>query len=163
MFKRPKQQLPAVQPPVAPPVAPEPSYIARDTTFEGNILTSGEIHIDGAVRGMVQAQTCLVDAYGEVQGGIVAQMLYVRGRVTGPISAVHVTIQAGAHVEGNVAHDTISIENGAFVLGNISHRTSHSPAPAIPETYRRETQTEDENFTLDAPVLSTSNGQRNER
>lgn len=103
------------------PVAAEPSYIARDTTVEGNVMTDGEIHIDGSVHGMVRAHTCLVDARGEVRGEISAEIVYVRGRVIGPIHGIHVQIQAGAHVEGDITNETISIENGAYVLGSIRH------------------------------------------
>jgi cytoskeletal protein CcmA (bactofilin family) len=111
----------------------EPSYIARDATFEGNITCDGEIHIDGAVRGSVRAETCLVDAHGEIHGEVAAQVVYVRGRVLGPITGTHVHIHAGAHVEGNVTNETISIENGAYVYGSIRHGGSivhHAPVPA---------------------------------
>lgn len=117
IFKRSK---PAPRP---APVASEPSYIARDTTVEGNLLSDGEIHIDGSINGMVRAHTCLVDARGEVRGQISAEIVYVRGRVIGPISGVHVQIEKGAHVEGDVTNETISIENGAYVLGSIRHVT----------------------------------------
>jgi cytoskeletal protein CcmA (bactofilin family) len=105
----------------------EPSYIARDTSLEGNIICDGEIHIDGAVRGTVQAQTCLVDTHGEVHGEINAQIVYIRGRVIGPVVGSHVHIHAGAHVEGNVTNETISIENGAYVYGSIRHSNQAKP------------------------------------
>ena len=118
----------------------EPSYIAPNTEFNGNIVTDGEIHIDGLVMGTVQARTCLIGDQGEVQGGILAEVVFIRGRVLGPVSAAQVNIAARAHVEGNVAHETISIENGAYVLGNISHRSQHlavthdqSPARIFPK------------------------------
>ena len=117
MFKRPNPSAPRVK-----PQREEPSYIARNTEFDGNLVCGGEIHIDGLVLGTVQAQTCLVDSNGEVHGGILAENVFIRGRVIGPVSASQVNISAGAHVEGNVAHDSISIETGAYVLGNISHR-----------------------------------------
>lgn len=98
----------------------EPSFIARDTSFEGNISSDGEIHIDGELRGSIRAHTCLVDSHGEVQGGISAQFVVVRGRVIGPITAAQVTIQAGAHVEGNVINENIIIENGAHIIGSIT-------------------------------------------
>ena len=129
MFKRSK---PSVQAPRQD--RDEPSYIAKDTEFDGNIVSSGEIHIDGLVRGTVQAQTCLIDVNGEIQGGILADAVFIRGRVMGPVSAAQVRISAGAHVEGNVAHDTISIEPGAYVLGNISHRQTSQPASVETET-----------------------------
>jgi cytoskeletal protein CcmA (bactofilin family) len=118
MFKRSNPTVQRVH-----PQREEPSYIARNTEFDGNLVCGGEIHIDGLVLGTVQAQTCLVDVNGEVHGGILAENVFIRGRVIGPVSASQVNIAAGAHVEGNVAHDAISIETGAYVLGNISHRS----------------------------------------
>ncbi len=97
----------------------EPSYIARDTSIEGNVICDGEIHIDGAVRGSVRAHTCLVDAHGEIHGELVAQNVFIRGRVIGPVTGTNVSIQAGAHVEGNITHETISIENGAYIYGSM--------------------------------------------
>ncbi|MDE2447183.1 MAG: polymer-forming cytoskeletal protein [Alphaproteobacteria bacterium] len=123
IFKRPKPT-----PQRQTPAAPEPSYIARETTVEGNLFCSGEVHIDGTVQGLVRAHTCLVDRQGEVRGEISAEVVYVRGRVMGPINAVHVQIESGAHVEGDVTNETISIENGAYVLGSI-RRVAPPPAP----------------------------------
>ena len=123
IFKRnkpaPRQESVAFEPVAAEP-AVEPSYIGRDTTIEGNISTSGEIHIEGELRGSVRAYTCLIDTEGQVNGGVSAQYVVVRGRVLGPITAAHVTIQKGAHVEGNVVHEGLSIEHGAFVMGAIT-------------------------------------------
>ena len=123
IFKRnkpaPRQEAVAFEPAVEAPSS-EPSYIGRDTTIEGNISTSGEIHIEGELRGSVRAYTCLIDTEGQVNGGVSAQYVVVRGRVLGPITAAHVTIQKGAHVEGNVVHEGLSIEHGAFVMGAIT-------------------------------------------
>jgi cytoskeletal protein CcmA (bactofilin family) len=121
IFKRAKPPTPK-----QPAINAEPSYIARDTTVHGDLMSEGEIHIDGAVHGSVRAHTCLIDKRGEVRGEVSADIIYVRGRVIGPINGVHVQIEAGAHVEGDVTNETISIENGAFVLGSIRHA---QPAP----------------------------------
>jgi cytoskeletal protein CcmA (bactofilin family) len=112
----------------------EPSFIARDTVFEGNISSDGEIHIDGEVRGSIRTHTCLVDSHGEVHGGISAQFVVVRGRVLGPITASQVTIQAGAHVEGNVINENIIIENGAYVMGSIT-RSNLNAAPLVKDRF----------------------------
>jgi cytoskeletal protein CcmA (bactofilin family) len=122
-FKKKKKNQVALPPPS------EPSFISRDTTLDGNLICEGEIHIDGAVRGSVKAQTCLVEIHGEVMGEIVADNIFVRGKVIGPLNGKHVHIFIGAHVEGNVTNETISIENGSFVFGNIRRTTSsHSAA-----------------------------------
>ncbi len=112
-FKRPKKTQ------AKPTSTSEPSYIARDTSFEGNVICDGEIHIDGAVRGSVRSQTCLIDSHGEVHGEVTAQHVFIRGRVIGPVTGTHITIQAGAHVEGNITHESISIENGAYIYGTM--------------------------------------------
>jgi cytoskeletal protein CcmA (bactofilin family) len=100
--------------------AVEPSFLAADTVIEGNIVSEGEIHIDGELRGNIQAGTCLVETNGVIQGSISAQYVVVRGRVLGPITAGQVSIAAGGHVEGNVLHQGLSIERGAYMSGNIA-------------------------------------------
>jgi cytoskeletal protein CcmA (bactofilin family) len=114
---------------VVRPAPTEPSFISRNTTLEGNLICDGEIHIDGAMRGTVRAQTCLVEPHGEVIGEIVADNIFVRGKVIGPLNGKHIHIFAGAHVEGNVTNETISIENGSFVFGNIRRAAGHMAKP----------------------------------
>jgi cytoskeletal protein CcmA (bactofilin family) len=108
--------------------ASEPSFIGRNCVFEGHISCDGELHIDGTVRGTVQASLCVIDTAGVVQGNVSGDVVHVRGRVLGPIQGRNVFIHAGAHVEGDVFNDTISIENGAYVYGSIRH--TNAPAAA---------------------------------
>jgi cytoskeletal protein CcmA (bactofilin family) len=96
-----------------------PSIIAQDVTFEGNITTSGELHIDGTVYGSVRAKSCVIDMNGFVQGELIAEEIFIRGRVIGPIRGLHVNLYAGAQVEGDILNETISIENGANIYGMI--------------------------------------------
>jgi cytoskeletal protein CcmA (bactofilin family) len=111
--------------------APEPSFIGRNCMFEGNITCDGELHIDGTVRGTVQAGMCVVDEAGVIHGSISGDVIHVRGRVLGPIQGSNVFIHAGAHVEGEVFNDTISIENGAYVYGSIRHNTAPALQPSL--------------------------------
>jgi cytoskeletal protein CcmA (bactofilin family) len=109
-------------------VAADPSFIGRNCVFEGHITCDGELHIDGTVRGTVQANLCVIDAAGVVQGSVAGGVIHVRGRVLGPIQGSNVFIHAGAHVEGDVFNDTISIENGAYVFGSIRHNATAARA-----------------------------------
>ncbi len=106
-----------------PGAAQEPTYIGKDARLQGNVYSDGEIHIDGTIEGSVQSHTCLVDLNGEVRGSLSAQYVVVRGRVLGPITATQVTIQKGAHVEGDVMHEGLSIEHGAFVMGSMNQNS----------------------------------------
>lgn len=116
MFFRKKKKIREIQ-----QVIVEPSYISQDTTLEGNLICDSEIHIDGAIRGSVKAQTCLIEKNGEVQGEVSADNVFIRGRVIGPVNGIHVHIYSGAHVEGNVMNETLTIDNGAYLYGSIRH------------------------------------------
>lgn len=98
-----------------------PSIVTAEVVIEGKVMTAGELQIDGTVHGDVRAGAIVVDSQGIIQGEVIAEEVVVRGRIIGPIHGIHVHIFSGAHVEGDVIHETISIENGAFVEGNI-HR-----------------------------------------
>jgi cytoskeletal protein CcmA (bactofilin family) len=97
-----------------------PTLIAQDVTVEGNVTTTGELHIDGTIYGVVRASSCVIDLNGFVHGEIIAEDVFIRGRVVGPIRGTHVNLYAGAQVEGDIMNETISIENGANVYGMIS-------------------------------------------
>jgi cytoskeletal protein CcmA (bactofilin family) len=130
MFFNKKKKPAQPQRKAAEPVSAEPSFIGRNCVFEGHITCDGELHIDGTVRGTVQAGLCVVDEAGVVQGTVSGSVVHVRGRVLGPIQGSNVFIHAGAHVEGDVFNDTISIENGAYVYGSIRHNTAPRPPNA---------------------------------
>jgi cytoskeletal protein CcmA (bactofilin family) len=99
--------------------AVDPSFIGRNTYFEGHINCDGELHIDGSVRGQVRAALCVIDRNGTVFGNLYGEVIHVRGRVTGPIQGGAVYVYSGAHIEGDVFNDSISIEPGSFVDGAI--------------------------------------------
>lgn len=96
-----------------------PSLLSMDLVIDGSVSTAGELQIDGTINGMVRARAVVVDANGVVYGDITAEEVIVRGRVIGPIRAVHIHIYSGAHIEGDVINQTLSIENGAHVDGKI--------------------------------------------
>ncbi len=110
-----------------------PSIIAQDVTIEGNISASGELHIDGTVYGSIRAKSCVIDMNGFVQGELVAEEIFIRGRVIGPIRGIHVNLYAGAQVEGDILNETISIENGANIYGMIGRSENPLGDAPIPQ------------------------------
>ena len=96
-----------------------PSLLSMDLVIDGSVSTAGELQVDGTINGSVRARAVVVDANGVVYGDITAEEVIVRGRVIGPIRALHIHIFAGAHIEGDVINQTLSIENGAHVDGKI--------------------------------------------
>jgi cytoskeletal protein CcmA (bactofilin family) len=112
-----------------------PSLITQDVVIEGSLVTSGELHIDGTVRGNIRARSCVVDVQGVVEGEVVAEELFVRGRVIGPIRGVHVHLYAGSHVEGDVINESIGIENGAYIYGSVRRSEDPLSEPSMVMSY----------------------------
>lgn len=121
--------------------ASAPSIVAQDVIVEGSIATSGELHVDGTVHGNIRARSCMIDLNGVVQGEVSAEEVFVRGRVIGPIYAIHVHLGAGAHVEGDVINETISVENGAYIYGLIRRAEEPLGVPQQTTTQAAETPT----------------------
>jgi len=111
-----------------------PSIITGEVVIEGHLLSAGELQIDGEINGDVRARAVVVDVNGIVHGQVAAEDVIVRGRIIGPIRALHVHILNGAHVEGDVLNESISIENGAFVDGKI--RRVDDPLGELDQDYQ---------------------------
>ena len=114
----------------ARPAASAPSIITADVDIEGNLVSGGELQIDGNVHGEVRAHAVVIDVNGVVHGGVVAEEVMVRGRVIGPIRGIHVHVFASAHVEGDVFSSTLSIATGAWIDGAI-HRSDDPLAEPV--------------------------------
>ena len=138
LFKRAKPVLNDNAP--APVLASEPaSLIARDAEITGGFSTSGDVHVEGTLRGTLRARRCVVEADGLVEGEIIAEEIVVRGRVQGPLRAFHVHLEAGAAVEGDVVNDGIVIDNGAELTGSVwrsENPLDETPANAAPASSR---------------------------
>ena len=111
----------SVEMPTATGTTGTQSILTSDVVMEGNLVTSGDLHLDGTVHGAVQAQRVVVDTNGAVSGQVVAQEVEIRGRVIGPICAVRVKLVPGAQVEGDVMSQSISVDEGAYIDGQIRH------------------------------------------
>jgi len=98
-----------------------PSILTGDLVIDGNLVSSGDVQVDGTINGDVRARSVVVDFNGVVHGEVAAEEVIVRGRVIGHIRGIHVHVFSGGHVEGDVLSETISIDHGAYIDGKI-HR-----------------------------------------
>jgi len=116
MFSKPSNQPQETPPaPRLEPVAPSPSslgvqakkgpsVIAADMTLEGNVTGGGELQIDGAIKGDVRAERVTIGETGQVDGGVFAEAVEVRGKVIGSITAKQVRLHGACHVDGDISH-----------------------------------------------------------
>jgi cytoskeletal protein CcmA (bactofilin family) len=109
-----------------------PSIIGEDLTITGNVISKGEIQVDGEIQGDVQCGSLLLGEKSQIMGSVVAEDVVVRGRVLGAIRGLRVTLQAQSHVEGDIYHQSLAIEQGAYFEGK-SRRSDDPLATAKPK------------------------------
>ncbi|MEM6486989.1 MAG: polymer-forming cytoskeletal protein [Pseudomonadota bacterium] len=113
---------PAEKPAAAPFPAkpkPSPSLLSTDLTVTGNVMTSGDIQVEGTVEGDVRAHLLTVGETATIKGEIVAEDVVVNGKVVGRVRGLKVRLTASAVVEGDIVHKTIAIESGAHFEGSV--------------------------------------------
>jgi cytoskeletal protein CcmA (bactofilin family) len=108
-----------------------PSIIGEDLTINGNVASKGEIQVDGEIQGDIHCNSLLLGDKSQVTGGVTADDVVVRGKVLGSIRGLRVTLQAQAHVEGDIYHQSLAIEQGAYFEGK-SRRSDDPLADAKP-------------------------------
>lgn len=115
----------------APSVKAPPSIISSDLNIVGDLLSEGEIQIDGTVNGDIRTHALVIGETATVKGEIVADAIRVLGTVNGQIKAKVVKLAASAHVVGDILHEDLSIETGAFLEGHCKRMVvKEDPKPA---------------------------------
>lgn len=99
------------------PVRGRGAVVAIDLKLVGDLRSPTTVHVDGWVQGEIISPRVTVSEHGYVEGVIIADMVEIRGVVTGRIEAMEVAIAGTADVEATIFHHHISIERGARVEG----------------------------------------------
>ena len=94
-----------------------PSILSTDFTVTGDLVSEGELQIDGTVNGDVRCTMLTIGVSGCLNGQVFADYALVRGRVEGRIRAHNVTLARTARVVGDIIHESLMIEPGAFIEG----------------------------------------------
>jgi cytoskeletal protein CcmA (bactofilin family) len=106
-----------------------PSIIGPDLIIAGNLVSKGEVQIDGEIQGDVHSSYVVVGEKARITGGIIADEVVVRGQVMGSIRGKRVMLQSSSHVEGDIHHQALAIEQGAFFEGK--SRRSEDPTAGV--------------------------------
>lgn len=110
-----------------------PSLIGQDLTIIGNLVSQGEVHVEGEVQGDIHGTNILIGEKARITGGIIAQDVVVRGHVMGSVRGVKVALQASSHVEGDIYHRSLAIEQGAFFEGRSRRADDPTAGVKTPE------------------------------
>ena len=94
-----------------------PSIIGEDLIITGNVDFQGRDPGRRRDQGRHQLRLSPSRRQVAITGSVIAEDIVVRGRVTGAIRGLRVTLQAQSHVEGDIFHQSLAIEQGAYFEG----------------------------------------------
>lgn len=98
------------------------SLISSDLSVTGDLVSPGDLQIDGFVEGDIRCQSLTIGPTASVTGNVIAEDVLIRGTLNGAIEARAVTLGKSAQVNGDILHETIAIEAGAVLNGRLSGR-----------------------------------------
>ncbi len=98
---------------------PAASVLSADLVVTGNLKTSGDIQIEGTVKGDIHAHLLTVGEKATVSGEIVGDDVVVTGRIQGRVRGLKVRLTSTARVEGDIVHKSLAIESGAYFEGSV--------------------------------------------
>jgi len=114
------------------------TLISKDSEIIGDIKFSGELEIQGRVKGNIIATSDngssirLVEG-GRVEGEIHAPRVVINGEIKGDVhSAEHVELAAKARVDGNVHYNLIEMVKGAQINGSLLYAGAAKQSAATP-------------------------------
>ena len=108
------------------------SLIGAELAVSGDLVSGGQIHVDGRVDGNVRCASLCQSGSGIIAGDIEADEARIGGLVEGGVKAKTVMIEASGRVTGDVAYDTISIAAGAQIEGRLARRVVLAHAEDAP-------------------------------
>ncbi|MGC2854261.1 bactofilin family protein [Novispirillum sp. DQ9] len=100
-----------------------PSIISADLTITGDLVSEGEIQVDGTIDGDIRCKALIIGVDGAVTGEVEAESVRLHGKVTGQLRAKTVFLAATAHMIGDITHESLAIEPGAFMEGHCRRMT----------------------------------------
>lgn len=95
------------------------SIIGADVTITGDLVSSGDIKIDGRVDGNITCRTLTLGTQPVVNSSIDADTVRICGTFNGEVKASKVVLTKDARVTGDIFQQTLEIEPGATLEGNI--------------------------------------------
>jgi cytoskeletal protein CcmA (bactofilin family) len=107
------------------------SLIAQNVTLTGDLVSDGEVQLDGVIVGDIRVARLTIGESGRVEGSIEADAVDVRGAVLGAIKARAVKLFATARVDGDITQSTLAMEAGAHFQGRSISADAAAPQLSV--------------------------------
>jgi len=115
MFSKAEKSKAQAARPAAKPAAP--SIISENLKVTGNLVSEGDIQMDGTIDGDVRSKRLTIGQSAVINGAVMGDMVRIAGTVNGEITAKKVELTETAKVTGDIIHESLAIDAGAFVQG----------------------------------------------
>lgn len=98
----------------------ELNFIGHTTSIEGNIVSEGDLHINGKVKGTIKCSGSIsLGDEGRIEGEVFAENAIVGGEINGKlVTKAKVTLESKSTLIGELSCARLSIEEGAVFDGN---------------------------------------------
>lgn len=100
------------------PTKSVPSIISADLSITGDLVSQGEIQVDGTIEGDIECRSLIIGVNGSVTGEVTADDVRIHGSVSGQVRAKSVYLASTSHMVGDIIHESLAIEPGAFMEGH---------------------------------------------
>jgi cytoskeletal protein CcmA (bactofilin family) len=98
------------------------NQFGQGTTINGDVITDGDVRIDGKVTGNITSRSkVVIGATAIIEGNIICQNAYIDGRVNGTIEVMELLILSKtAYVQCDIKMKKLVVEEGAKFNGKCS-------------------------------------------
>ncbi len=104
-----------------------PSIISPDLKIVGDLKCTGDIQIDGTIEGSIAGGLVTIGEQAKIEGSIIAKTVRIFGTVNGQVRAKAVHLDRTGKVIGDIAHENLTIEAGAHCEGQVQYLESVDP------------------------------------
>ncbi len=110
-----------------------PSILSSDLVIVGDLLSKGDIQMDGKLEGNIRSYALTIGETAYVSGEIISEIVTIRGAVDGTIRARQIHLKAGSVINGDIYNETIAIEAGTSFNGSVHRRDDPLAEASISE------------------------------
>jgi len=126
-------------------VAKVPSIISPGLRIVGDLVSEGNVQVDGVIEGDVKGKTIVIGEGGVVEGKIIGDSVTVAGTVEGTVEGMTLHIQSTARLTGDIIYEALQVDSGAVVDGRCSSyngKRKFKPSIEKANTFELETVSE---------------------
>ncbi len=121
MFSRNDPSKPPT-PETKPDVATKRSYIAAEVSIQGNVSCTGDLQLDGTIKGDLDCESLHTGPEAAIDGTVRVNKLLLNGTISGQIEAKSVQLGPSAQMHGDIVYESLAIDEGATFEGNLNRR-----------------------------------------